>query len=368
MSAGQTGTGGASREAAGTPEVTVTSVQGPISVAELGVTLTHEHVINDVTSWSHPTSSLGWDADDLRHRPVSEDILWDLRLDPFANLDNCRLDDVSLAVEEVGRFAEFGGRTILEATGLGIGRDLAALRQVSEKSGVQIVAGTGYYLDSAMPAEVRNWTSDQFAERILADLSEGEDGIRAGFIGEIGVGQHFTSVEQRSLRGALAAQRETGLPVQIHLPAWFRWGERVVDSVEAEGVDPGAVVLCHMGPSGDDLDYQRRLLDRGVWLQYDMIGMEVYFADQNVQCPHDEQNAAWLTRLIELGYLYQLLISQDIFLKSLLRVHGGPGYAHLLQYFLPRLRRHGPSATDLRQLVINNPRRLFECAQEGRSV
>ena len=57
--------------------------------------------------------------DDLAQRPVSEDILWDLRHDPFANLDNCRLDDLQTAVDEVQRFADLGGRTILEATGLG---------------------------------------------------------------------------------------------------------------------------------------------------------------------------------------------------------------------------------------------------------
>lgn len=336
------------------------SVLGPVDSDELGVTLTHEHIVNDATSWSHRTSSTGWDPEDLATRPVSEDILWDLRHDPFANVDNCRLDDLEVAIEEVRRFADLGGRTILEATGLGFGRDLVALSEVSRATGITIIAGTGFYLDPAIPADVRDLAPEQIAETILADLSEGENGIRPGFIGEIGVGADFTAAERASLAGACIAQRETGLPMQVHLPGWFRLGGDVLDVVESHGVDPARVVLCHMGPSGADLAYQEGLLERGVFVQYDMLGMEVFYADQGVQCPSDEQNAEWLARLVERGHGDRLLLSQDIFLKSLLRRHGGPGYGHVLQYFVPRLNAAGLDSATVEQLMAANPRALFE--------
>jgi phosphotriesterase-related protein len=118
-------------------------------------------------------------------------------------------------------------------------------------------------------------------------------------------------------------------------------------------------VLCHMGPSGEDLAYQQALMDRGAWVQYDMLGMEVYYADQGVQCPSDDQNAAHLARLVDRGYGSQLLLSQDVFVKSLLRRHGGPGYAHILQYFVPRLCRHGLDEAQVLSLLTDNPRCLF---------
>lgn len=337
----------------------VMSVLGPVDVSELGVTLTHEHIFNDVSAWGHPTSSRGWDPDDMASRPVTTDLLWDLKHDPFGNRDNCVLDDEALAVQEVDRFAAHGGSTIVDATGLGLGRDLTRLRHVSERTGVTIIAGTGFYLDAAQPADVKGLAAEQIAEIIVRDVTEGEDGIRPGIIGEIGVGQDFTPAEQASLRGAFIAQRHTGLPVQVHLPAWFRRGDQVLDLAEDCGVDPRRVVLCHMGPSGDDLAYQERLLGRGAYVQYDMIGMEVFYADQGVQCPSDEQNAVWLCRLAERAYLSQLLVSQDIFLKSLLRHYGGPGYSHILQYFVPRLLRLGMTERDIDHLLVENPRALF---------
>lgn len=341
----------------------VVTVTGPISSAEIGTCLSHEHILNDVTSWWHRTESLGLDQDEFAHKPVGMEDIWDLRHDPFGNLDNCRLDDLDVAVEEVARFAALGGRTIVETTGLSIGRDLAGLRTISQRSGVQIVAGTGFYLEASQPADVASSTVDRLAELILADIRDGQDGVRPGIIGEIGVSDRFTSAEQRSLRAACIAQRETGLPMQVHLPAWFRLGDEVLDLVEGMGVAPHAVVLCHMNPSGSDGAYQRRLMDRGAWVQYDMVGAGLYYADQGVQCPSDEDDAENIAALVRGGFADRLLVSSDIFLKCLLRRYGGPGYGHVLQYFVPRLARHGLNADDIEHLLVRNPRTLFEQAE-----
>lgn len=338
----------------------VTTVRGPVAAADLGICLTHEHVLNDVTSWWHPTSSIGLDPEAFAHKKVGIEDVWDLKHDPFGNLDNCRLDDLELAIEEVARFAALGGRTLVDATGLGTGRNLAALRSVSEQTGVNIIAGTGFYLEASHPSFVATSTADQLAELIITDIRVGEAGIRPGIIGEIGVSDRFTAEERKSLVAACLAQRETGLPMQIHLPGWFRLGHQVLDLVEAQGVDPRSVVLCHMNPSGADRAYQRGLIGRGAWVQYDMIGSELFYADQGVQCTSDEEDAQHVAELVDAGVGQRVLLSSDIFLKSLLRRYGGPGYGHVLQYFVPRLRRYGLDAEAIQQLLVHNPRSLFE--------
>ena len=338
----------------------VTTVRGPVAAADLGICLTHEHVLNDVTSWWHPTSSIGLDPEAFAHKHVGIEDVWDLKHDPFGNLDNCRLDDLELAIEEVARFAALGGGTLVDATGLGTGRNLAALRSVSEQTGVNIIAGTGFYLEASHPSFVATSTADQLAELIITDIRDGEDGIRPGIIGEIGVSDRFTPEERKSLVAACLAQRATGLPMQVHLPGWFRLGGEVLDLVEAQGVDPGSVVLCHMNPSGADRTYQRGLIGRGAWVQYDMIGSELFYADQGVQCTSDEEDAQHIAELVDAGYGHRVLLSSDIFLKSLLRRYGGPGYGHVLQYFVPRLKRYGLDSEAIQQLVVNNPRSLFE--------
>jgi phosphotriesterase-related protein len=152
----------------------------------------------------------------------------------------------------------------------------------------------------------------------------------------------------------------TGLPLMIHLPGWFRLGHKVLDIAEEEGAELRHTVLCHMNPSHDDLGYQQELASRGAFLEYDMIGMDFFYADQQVQCPSDEEAARAIVKLVEKGYIDRLLLSHDVFLKMMLTRYGGNGYAYILKHFLPRLKRHGLGDRQLDILMRDNPRSVFE--------
>ena len=346
--------------------VKVQTVTGPIESAEMGLTLTHEHLFNIVTPWWHPPYDDSARSKELVDEKVSITNVWELRHDPFLNKDNCALDDIESAIVEVKRFAAQGGRTILEACAdQGNGRDPEGLARISRESGLNVVMGSGIFLDPVHGPEHLDGTVREIADRIVRDITVGAQGtnIRAGFIGEIFVGQPFTNRERNSLAGACLAQRETGVPIQIHMPGWYRLGDEVLDFVAAQGVPMQSVVLCHSNPSGDDYEYQTRLLKRGIYLQYDMIGMQVFYADQQAACTSDEDDARNIARLVGAGFGDRVLMSQDIFMKILLRANGGPGYGHIVEFFLPRLARHGVPLQQGIAMMTDNPRRLFEEAR-----
>jgi phosphotriesterase-related protein len=275
------------------------------------------------------------------------------------------MTDRALAVKELQRFVAQGGKSIIETSADGNGRDPEGLAEISRTTGLNIIMGTGYYLDASQPAENDAKSEHDIAQEIIRDITEGARGtkVRSGIIGEIGVGSSFTAREKKSLAAACIAQRETHLPMQVHMPAWFRYGDEVLDFCAARGVPMESIVLCHSNPSGDDYDYQSRLINRGAYIQYDMIGMEVFYADQQAQCPSGDDDARNITRLVANGHGARVLMSQDIFLKTLLRTYGGPGYGHLIEFFLPRLERHGLPLERSLELMTDNPRRLFEEAR-----
>lgn len=345
--------------------VTMT-VQGPIATAAMGNTLMHEHILNDCRCWWHPPSQA--ERQFLADAEVSMDILSELRQDPFVCQHNIALDDESLAIEELQAFRNAGGNTVVDPTCRGIGRDPAALVRISEQTGLNIVMGAGYYLQDSHPAELANMDVQAVADQITSEAldgiriepTSGIDTVRIGLIGEIGVSSEFTSDERKSLQGAARAQLATGLPLMVHLPGWFRLGHDVLDLAEQEGVDPRRVVLCHMNPSHDDSDYQCELARRGAFIEYDMIGMDYFYADQQVQCPSDDEAARGIARLAEAGLLDHVLLSQDVFLKMMLTHYGGNGYAYVQRHFLPRLKRHGFDDKALLSLTHHNPRRVFE--------
>jgi phosphotriesterase-related protein len=336
---------------------TVNTVLGPIAPEQLGVTLMHEHLLLDATPWFREPEAASLRT--VAYQPVSIEVLGLLRNDPFMSRDNCELFDEESAIEEVRRFRLAGGETVVDPTCRGIGRDPRALQRISRATGLQVVMGTGYYLHPAHPPHVREMSLEAIAEEITRDVVDGVDGVRAGIIGEIGISRDFTSEEEKVLRGGARAQQATGVPLEVHLPGWERHGERVLDVVAEEGGDLQRTVLCHMNPSGPDFDYQARLAGRGAWLEYDMIGMDYFYADQQAQSPSDEENARALLRLRDAGLLRSVLISQDVFIKIQLVRYGGTGYAHILNHFVPRLRRHGFTEQDIETLLVDNPRRVF---------
>lgn len=338
----------------------VMTVTGAIPAADLGITLMHEHILNDCRCWWHAPKTA--DRQYLADSFVCIEILSELHQDPFVNKHNITLDDEPLAIAELRDFARFGGGTVVEPTCQGIGRDPRALQRISKGSGLNIVMGAGYYLGSSHPAKVAAMTVDQIADEIVHEATVGVDGtdIKVGLIGEIGVSAEFTSEEEKSLRAAACAQARTGLPLMVHLPGWYRLGHRVLDIAGEEGAELRHTVLCHMNPSHDDLDYQCELAARGAFLEYDMIGMDFFYADQQVQCPSDEEAARAIVKLIELGHIERILLSHDVFLKMMLTRYGGNGYAYILKHFLPRLKRHGVTDTQIAVLMRDNPRSVFE--------
>jgi phosphotriesterase-related protein len=337
----------------------VMTVMGPIPATEMGITLPHEHILNDCRCWwNRPKEP---ERQHLATGPVHQGIIGELRMDPFVNLDNCSLNDEALAVTELLAFKQAGGRTVVDPTCRGIGRNPEALMRISRATGLQIVMGSGYYLQTSHPPELVRMSADTVADEIVAEAHDGvgTSGVKIGLIGEIGVSGDFTPEEEKSLRGAARAQKRTQLPLMVHLPAWYRHAHRVLDIVGEEGGDIGHTILCHMNPSGEDIDYQTSLAARGAFIEYDMIGMDYWYADQQLQCPSDEDNARAIARLIGHGFVDRLLLSQDVFIKMMLSHYGGFGYAYVLKHFVPRLRRHGVGDGDIRRMLIDNPRRVF---------
>ena len=344
----------------------VRTVLGPIPVDAMGVTLLHEHILLDASSWWKRPCCGSEIA--IAERPLDISMIGDLRMNPFLNRDNCGLLDVKAAIEELNHFVEYGGKTVVDPTNLGIGRDPSALQRISRRSGLNIVMGAGFYLEPSHPSYVKDMTVETIGEAIARDcgLSEDEPEVCAGIIGEIGISKDFTPAEDKVLRGAARASKLSGAPLSVHLPGWERHAHRVLDVVESEGADLRHVVLCHMNPSLHDPKYQRSVADRGAFIEYDMIGMDFFYADQQAQSPCDEENAIAICRLVDDGYLNSILMSQDVFLKMMLVRYGGFGYGYILKHFVPRLKRHGMDQRTIDHILIENPRRVFSAEHRAR--
>src|SRR5512137_1091410 len=107
------------------------TVLGPVAADDLGYTLVHEHLRIDLWPWfDAPDPDASATERALADLVVVADpvTMESVRANPFAVRDNLVLDDARLAAGELTRFAEAGGRTVVDLTIDEIGRDPGFLR------------------------------------------------------------------------------------------------------------------------------------------------------------------------------------------------------------------------------------------------
>jgi predicted metal-dependent phosphotriesterase family hydrolase len=260
------------------------------------------------------------------------------------------LNDEELACAELRALRGAGGRTLVDLTTDEIGRDPAALRRVSEATGISIVMGCGHYRD---PYLNRDWFDrtpvGAIAEEIVRDLTEGVagSGIRAGIIGEIGADRGYISAaEERSFRAAARAHLRTGVTINTHAARW-PVGLAQLRLLAEEGVDPRRVIVGHTD-SVPVPGYQLDLVRQGAYVSFDSIGTGSPY--------HTRRAAEYVLDLVRAGFGSQILLSHDICLHDHLRAAGGCGYAYLLTEFLPMLAAAGLDQEQVRAFTTDNPR------------
>src|ERR1700727_4051542 len=113
----------------------VRTVLGPIPVEAMGVTLLHEHILLDASSWWKRPCCGSEIA--IAERALDISMIGDLRMNPFPNRDNCGLLDVKAALEELNHFVEYGGETVVCPPQLGNGPGPPPLARVFARRGSQ---------------------------------------------------------------------------------------------------------------------------------------------------------------------------------------------------------------------------------------
>jgi phosphotriesterase-related protein len=342
----------------------VQTVLGPIQPEELGITLPHEHLICDGTTWYCEPEEASEKR--LTRHPVSLEILWWLRYHPFQNWDDLQILDEETMIDEVQIYKAYGGQSIVEVTVRGLYPDPAAVARIARSTGINIVMGTAYYVESSYPAARVNMAEkpeEEIAEEFTRDVLEGfgHTGIRAGLIGEIGCSWPFTDNEKKVLRAGARAQKATGAAINVH-PGQHEDAAmeclRVLDKV---GADLSRTIMSHCDRAVREPKNRVELARTGCTLEYDLFGREGYYPTRFrvLDIPNDAHRINELKALADQGFQNQLFISHDNYTKSALCRYGGWGYAHILRDAVPVMRIKGLSEELINAMLIQNPRRLF---------
>jgi phosphotriesterase-related protein len=305
----------------------IDTVAGPVAPDDLGITSMHEHI-------------------------------------PLDRAGSFRQDAFDFAVAELTKARELGLTTLVEVSPA---RDMRGLRDIAAKSGINIVACTGFYHYSERE---KRFSEEEFYRHMMMEIDLGIDGtgIRPGVLKIKAESPDLTAHETRAVTAAARAQAKSGLPLCTHAVSGCARQQEVL---EAGGADLAKVYFSHteaeFGWEGRDLEHEiEYLLDvvaKGSTLSYNNFG--------NWAHTKPESLLAIITALIESGYSDNQIATMDVvwsydktsnrrILWSDINTDGPRrAYSYLLSDAVPWMQAGGISDADIRRMIEHTPKRLL---------
>ena len=341
------------------------TVLGPLDPVELGITLTHEHLLVDLLPTYEPPSNS--DDREFWERPVSIESLGQIRHYAAPNRDNIILGDVPTAVDEINLYRQSGGRSLVEATSNGIARDPVGLVRIARATGVNVIMGSSYYVDASHPKDMDCRSEDALLEEVVRDVVCGanDTGIRSGVIGEIGCSWPLTDNERKVLRASARAQRATGAPLLVHPGRDETAPLEIIAVLDQAGADLGRTIMGHLDRTVFCRQTLLRIAESGCYLEWDLFGREesLYPHNPTVDMPSDAKRMDEIAWAASQGHGRKIVVSHDICSKFRLQRYGGHGYHYLLDNIAPRMRARGFGSELVDDIFINNPRDILTFAK-----
>lgn len=263
------------------PEQLIMTVRGPIPASELGITLSHEHVLVDFIG-ADSTGYHRWDKQE-----VIETVL------PY-------LDELK----------KYQVKSLMECTPAFLGRDPWILESLSKKTGMHLLTNTGYYGahgNRFIPSESQKLTASELTQIWVEEFEKGIEGsgVRPGFIKIAVDGNDILSPEHYKLIHAAALTHlQTGLVIASHTgpdgPAFAQ-----ISVLQDHGIDPSGFIWVHAQLGS--LEGNIKAAELGAWISLDNVNLN--------REPGSTYDVNWYAKRIrelkDAGFLHRVLVSHD---------------------------------------------------------
>lgn len=305
----------------------VNTVLGTIHPDEMGITSIHEHIM-----WGPP----GWEYN------------------PGVWFDISKVFEKSYT--ELVDYRLLGGRTFVDCSGIGLGRDLDLYVKLASSSGINLVACTGFWSDDGIAPHFRTKDIDFFEELFVRELTQGMGHtlIKAGVI-KVGNGlDEFTKLEDIEYRAAARAAKRTGSAIITH---GINFALHQLDLFKEEGLNLSKIVVSH-ADEHLDMERDKEVARRGAYIAYDHVGVEKWC--RMFYARPDEERLEYVLAMLNAGFEDRVMIATDTNSKGL---GWGETYlhnpAHLLRYFVPKMKKAGIKDKTITKLLVENTRRVL---------
>jgi phosphotriesterase-related protein len=282
----------------------IVTVRDEIEISKVGICDAHNHI------WINPVEIL--------------------------NPEDPVLNQLETIKDELVDYKNSGANSIVDCQPGGCERDGDNLRFLSDFSGVNIIACTGFHLQRYYPPDYWLFRTgveqavDFFIEELegsIVDVKGGSQPIRAGLI-KIACEEKYEKSPVQLIEAAVSASMQTGAPIECYTERGFD-AEKIADEILKFGLTPRKLILCHLDKR-PDFDFHESMMDRGIMLEYDTFYREKYNPEENV----------WplLENMMQHGYGSNIVLATDMAdARMWNRFGGGPGLVGFITEIRARL-------------------------------
>jgi phosphotriesterase-related protein len=315
------------------------TVKGPIEAAALGQVLMHEHVfvLSAEIMQNYPED---WGEEEVR---------------------------VKDAVNRLNDLKAVGIDSIVDLTVTGLGRYIPRIQRIAAQIDLNIVVATGLYTYRDVPHyfHFRGPGTlldgpERMTEMFVRDITQGiaDTGVKAAILKCATDEPGVTAGVERVLRAVAQAHRQTGVPISTHTHAETHRGLEQQRVFAEEGVDLSRVVIGHSGDT-TNVPYLEELIANGSYIGMDRFGIDVIL-------PFEER-VDTVARMCERGHAGKMVLSHDAACHNdwldddvVAQVTPRWNYLHITRDVIPALKERGVTDEQLQQMLVDNPRAIFE--------
>ncbi len=186
----------------------------------------------------------------------------------------------------------------VDGTPIDLGRNVKLLKRISEKTGVNIIASTGFYYYPSMFSYMRS--SNDLAEWVLYECENGIEGtdIKPGIL-KCAADGNMTEDMTKRVEAVSLVQAKTGLPMYAHCSHNNNIANEMMNIFDKSNATPEKIILGHASRRLD-IAYLESILKEGYYICID----QSFDGDE-------ERVARTVYKLCEKGYEKKLLFSHD---------------------------------------------------------
>jgi phosphotriesterase-related protein len=307
-------------------DLKIVTVTGEIPASGMGVTLPHEHVLFDFMMIDSINAN-SYNKDSVIHRML-----------PFFE-----------------QLKPFKVHTFVDGTPEFMGRDPQLLAEMSRKTGINIITGTGWYAtdnEKHLPKEIKDMSAEEIALIWIGEAKNGigNTGIKPGVI-NIGISNSIlTDNDKKIVAAACLTHLETGLSIMSFTgPALGALAQLQI--LNKYGIAPSAFIWLHAmeEPSKNRV---LAVAEKGAWIALDGV----------------QPDLSASVRISEMVKYLKVIRHTDRILLSHDATGYQPGlpaggdirpYTELFDSFRLLLLSEGITRDELDQIMVRNPAEAF---------